>query len=140
MTLLPAIKVIEDSLGIGSTWRAGVPVVVTLEVDGQNYPNGEQRHHGEEPNEVDLEAEVLDRIIASRGQYLLLGINKTTHELSQPSQHRSLCRVTTLGALGDSIFCLSPVLAEVSSQNFVARLPDDEEEDKQTKESQQIDD
>ena len=64
---LPAIKVIEDRLSVGSTWRAGVPVFLSLEIDGQNDADREETDHEEKPNEVDLEAEVLDGIRAGRG-------------------------------------------------------------------------
>ena len=40
---------------------------VTLEVDGQNDADREEGNHEEKPNEVDLEAEVLDSIRAGRG-------------------------------------------------------------------------
>ena len=40
---------------------------LTKEIDGQNDADREEADHEEKPNEVDLEAEVLDSIRAGRG-------------------------------------------------------------------------
>ena len=86
----PAVKVIEESPFIVSGRRGGVPVNVSLQIDGQNDAEREERHHEEKPDEVDLEPEVADSIGTSNGQHLLLRIKETTPELAKPSPRRSL--------------------------------------------------
>ena len=140
ITLLPAIQVIEDRLSVGGTWRAGIPVILTLEIDRQDDTKREHGDQAEKANEVHLEAEVLDSAMAGRSQHLLLVVSEATQAPSQPFQLGGVFLFQLLGVVGVPISWISPVLEEAarSNQKFVAALPDEEEEEQQTKEDQKI--